>query len=282
MKSKSIFKTEARKKAVFEAYDKQLQQWKIPYITENISTRFGKTHVIQFGNPNGPALILLHGTGSNSLMWAGEAETFGKNFNVYAVDIIGEPGKSAENRPNLEDKSHVHWLEDVINNLGLKTVNMVGYSLGAWLAVKLAIHTKIPIEKLVICSSSGIAQPKVSFIFKTLFFMLLGKVGYLKINKILLGEEAMDEEAEAFGYLIMKSFRFRLETIPIFTDEELKKLSMPIFYMAGEKDALLHTQKSVARLRRLLPSITTEVIQNGGHVIFGIGRRITEFLKETS
>ncbi|MEZ4582230.1 MAG: hypothetical protein R3A10_11470 [Caldilineaceae bacterium] len=42
--------------------------------------------------------MLLHGSGSNSATWMGDAAAYAEQCQVYAVDIPGEPGKSAPDR----------------------------------------------------------------------------------------------------------------------------------------------------------------------------------------
>ena len=38
---------------------------------------------------------------SNSAMWMGDAALWGRDFRLYAVDVLGEPGLSSEARPTL-------------------------------------------------------------------------------------------------------------------------------------------------------------------------------------
>jgi pimeloyl-ACP methyl ester carboxylesterase len=95
MTSTSIYKTPAGEKAVMTLYDTLLDGWPVPYEKLTIPTRHGSTFVITSGEPAAPPLVLLHGAGANSAVWAGDVVEYSRHYRVYAPDLLGEPGKSA-------------------------------------------------------------------------------------------------------------------------------------------------------------------------------------------
>src|SRR5689334_1051471 len=111
MTSASLYKSPAAEKAVMELYDKALAQWPVPYETQTLATRHGDTFVIACGNKNAPPLILLHGAGTNSITWRSDVTAYSQHYRVYAVDLIGEAGKSAPNRPSWDSPVYAEWLE---------------------------------------------------------------------------------------------------------------------------------------------------------------------------
>jgi len=68
----SIYTSLAGEQAVMALYDSLLTRWPVPYATLNVPTRHGSTFVIASGAESAPPLVLLHGAGTNSTMWAGE------------------------------------------------------------------------------------------------------------------------------------------------------------------------------------------------------------------
>jgi pimeloyl-ACP methyl ester carboxylesterase len=58
---------------------------------------------------------------------------------VYAVDIVGEAGNSADNRPPLRTDAYADWLGEVLDALGHDSAAVVGNSLGGWIALKFAV-----------------------------------------------------------------------------------------------------------------------------------------------
>nr|HML48184.1 alpha/beta hydrolase [Clostridia bacterium] len=69
----AIFKTEEGKAAVLGAYREILAAWPVPNRQYSVKTGYGDTFVIESGEPANPALLLLHGSVSNSFVWFGDA-----------------------------------------------------------------------------------------------------------------------------------------------------------------------------------------------------------------
>jgi pimeloyl-ACP methyl ester carboxylesterase len=215
-------------------------------------------------------------------MWMGDVAEFCRKYRVYAIDLIGEPGKSAPNRPEMSGPQHTEWLEDVFEALHVSKVTLLGCSLGSWMALKFATAHPERVEKLVLECPSGVAPAKLSFLFKALPLSLLGEWGRKRVNRLVYGNQPIPEEAEAFGLLIMKHFQPRLNPIPIFSDDELRRLSMPTLLLAGEQDVLLPSAKTSARLRQLLPHLEARVFPEVGHAVLGVTAKIMEFLQADS
>lgn len=57
------FKSLEGKHLVYESYDKLLELWEVDKEEQDIETRYGKTHIIIFGNKANPSLLLFHGSG---------------------------------------------------------------------------------------------------------------------------------------------------------------------------------------------------------------------------
>ena len=130
MNETPLFKTEEGKQAVFDFYDNLLADWGMDYEAQFVPTEFGETHVISVGENGAPPLVLLHGSSSNATMWLADMKVFAKDFRVHAVDIVGQPGKSAEVRPDLTGDGYALWMRDVLHGLGLSKAALMGNSLG--------------------------------------------------------------------------------------------------------------------------------------------------------
>lgn len=146
MKIDSVFKTKEGKNEVIKYYDEFLQKFALAYEKFYVNTRYGKTFIIASGEKSNPSIILLHGSGMNSVMWLRDIKEYSKNYRVYAVDILGEPGKSDESRPSLTGSYYAEWLKEVFEDLSVERANVIGISLGAWLAIKFAVNCYIQIR----------------------------------------------------------------------------------------------------------------------------------------
>ena len=71
----------------------------------------------------------------------------------------------------------------------------------------------------------------------------------------------------------------RVGILPIFTDAELQRLTMPVLLLIGEKDVLRDAEKIVARMQTQLPYLTATVIPKGGHALLKTAVPILSFLE---
>src|SRR3569623_1606554 len=89
-----IWKTPEGREAVRARYAQFLQHWPKPCEQLRVPTSQGETFVIASGRAEGPAVVMLHGSASNSVVWMRDAAVLGERFRVYAVDMIGEPRRA--------------------------------------------------------------------------------------------------------------------------------------------------------------------------------------------
>ena len=278
MKDNRIYKSEEGKDAIWAAYNSILQRWPVPHEIITVPTGYGNTSIIASGNESAPPMILLHGSSTNATMWIGDVKKYSDHYRVYAIDIIGEPGKSDPNRPPLKGESYSKWPHDIFNTLNIDKAVVVGLSLGGWMSLKFAISFPERVDKLVLLCPSGLGPVRLSFILKMIPLMFLGSWGKEQMKKIVFGNQSIPEEAERYSDLISKHFIPR-QGIPVFTDQELCALTMPVMLIAGALDALIDSQKSVQRLETCVPNGTINLIPDAGHLLLDLTDGILQFLR---
>ena len=89
----------------------------------------------------------------------------------------------------------------------------------------------------------------------------------------------MPEIILKFQILIGKNFNIRREPIPIFSDEELRRLTMPVFLFVGAKDIMLHSMETADRMKKLVPNARINILPEGGHSIINLTDTIFEQIK---
>lgn len=273
-----VFKSRAGQRRVMALYESMLQKWPVEHELLDIPTRHGNTFVIASGDPDADRLILLHGAGSNSLMWIDDVEVYSKHYRVYAVDLIGEAGKSSANRPSLQNRAYEEWLLDIYDGLGINRATIIGISQGGWTALKFATARPERVDRLVLICPGGIIYDNISFILSALSHKLIGSWGIRRLVKKLFGDQQVEESVLLAMTLTMKNFNHRLEVPPLYTNEELATLTMPTLLVGGTKDALRSSAKIADRLRRLVPNLTIKLIEGGGHAINDTMSAILPFL----
>lgn len=263
----TFFKSPTGKQAIMDYYDMVMAGWQATYETQMVKTRMGDTFVIKSGNPSNPPLILLHGATSNACSWASDVADYVKQYCVYAIDTVGEPGKSAETRIEYDGIGFVEWLDDVLSALNLQSVTLVGLSQGGWIALKYAITYPERVSALVLLTPNGITTHNELFFLKMLPLFFLGKWGQKRAVQMMFADLPVPEGAVEGTAIVMRHYNARRERLPLFTDDELIRLTMPIVLMGGEKDGVFDVKASASRLEALIPNVQTHIIPGAGHAI---------------
>jgi pimeloyl-ACP methyl ester carboxylesterase len=274
-----IYKTQAGGREILRRYDETLAQWPVHAEHMRLPTREGETFVLACGPDHAPPLLLFHGSGTNTAMWMGDIAEWAKYFRVYAVDMIGEPGHSAPTRPPLESEAYALWLDDVLDGLRVERAAVVGASLGGWLALDYATRRPQRVERLALLCPGGIGRQKVGFLVKALFYKLFGQWGMRRSIKAIAGVDAR-ETPEIAEYLALTFTQFlpRRDRLPVFSDETLRRLTMPVLTIVGARDAMFDSADTAKRLARTVPHARVTVLPDVAHSIIGQTQQILDFL----
>ena len=118
--------------------------------------RLGGTGYCRAGG--GPALLLIHGVGMHAGFWAPQMAAFAPQWDVIAYDTLGHGSSPLPpEHPSLGDYSE--QLLALLDGLGLQSVYLVGHSMGALIALEVAlahperINAVVPMNA-VYCRSS--------------------------------------------------------------------------------------------------------------------------------
>ena len=186
MSPSSAFRTPEGEARFLAAYQGVLDRWPVPYEELDIPTRFGVTHVIITGPQDAPPLVLLHGYMATSVMWAPNIGAWSQDRRVYAIDVMGQPGRSVPDEPIKGISDYVAWLTATLDGLHLGRVSLLGMSFGGWLALKYAVATPGRIQQLVLLSPGGILRMVKQFALRGMLMAFFPIVVYLPTHILLL------------------------------------------------------------------------------------------------
>jgi pimeloyl-ACP methyl ester carboxylesterase len=277
-----IYKSDAGRRAVEAQYANVLQRWPVPHRQLRVPTRQGETFVIVSGERHAAPVVLFHGSGTNTSMWMHDAAEWAHRFRVYAVDMIGEPGFSAASRPAFASDAYVEWLDDVWDQLGLQRASIVGVSLGGWLGLEYAVKRPARVASLSLMSPSGVGAQNVATLVKAGLLMKLGPWGLRRALTLVTGRGAVPEEIADSLILRFRHFRPRMDALPIRSDEELARLTMPVQLIVGGRDTLLRSSETRDRMARCVPSLRLSYLENEGHILPRQTATIASFLNDVS
>ncbi len=280
MKDSRVFKSDEGRDKILSFYRKILSQVEFEYEERFIDTSYGKTYLLTAGDKRNPVLMLFHGSCSSSIMWLGDMGSLCKDFFVVSVDVVGEAGSSDENRLNPKTDDHAKWIDEIVTSLNVTKVNLMGNSFGAWLSLKYAVSFPRKVDKIILIAPSGIVNVNLSFVMKSIWYIMLGDLGTQKMNKLIFGTDDIPKDVLTFQELIMKNFKPMIGGLPVFSDDELKKLRNPILFICGENDVTLSVKKASVRLSNLCENTEINILEGFPHAIYGQTEKIARFLKK--
>jgi pimeloyl-ACP methyl ester carboxylesterase len=280
----NIYKSEEGARAVRERYLKFLARWPVPNQQLRVPAREGETFIVACGDQTAPPLLLFHGSAGNAAMWMGDVAAWAAHFRIYAVDMIGEAGLSAPSRPRLNSDAHSLWLDDVMQALSLDRASIVGVSLGGWLALDYATRRPERVARLVVICPGGVGRQKIGNALKAFTLRMCGRWGARKVRQMMLirAPAELPPAVQAFVNfvsLIHENFRLCMVKMPVFSDQALKRLTMPVMAILGGKDALLDSAGTKRRLERNAARAEIRYLPEAGHLLPGQTTPILNFLR---
>jgi pimeloyl-ACP methyl ester carboxylesterase len=251
-----------------EAWDALCERgWPKPPDESDVETRFGPTHVFRWPGAGNP-IVLLHGAGTSSLMWAPLiAELVGRS--VYALDGIGEPGLSVQTAAVPDRDALVAWLDEVFDGLGIDRVHLVGASYGGWIALNAARHSPRRVVSLSLLEPV-LTQLRPYFwvhgVGVAAAFALPTPVRRPALRRLHMEAAAdLDARFSRFGRLGLMQYRRGVpRPVPV-TDDELASVITPTLLLLGEKSEIHHSNALLARARATMPNMHGELVAGAGH-----------------
>lgn len=268
MTIQSAYKSiKARDKAI-ASYDDLLTRWPVSYHAQVVKTRFGETHVIISGSPDAKPLVLLHGAATNSTMWIENIAALSNKFQVYAVDIIGEPGKSAGTRPLYKSDGHARWLKEVFDALNIHQAALCGLSLGGMIAWKFALLYPESVSSLALLAPP-LANPRFSVMYRAILANVLPTAYFAKkFIKYISASGLQWPEWAVNAFIIQyQAYKFNTDPAPVISDHELSQLPSNTLILLGQDEVLCDSAKVASRIRAAAPSINVEVIPGAKHTV---------------
>ena len=286
-KISSIYVNPENKAKIMSIYNKHLSQWPVPYESLNVPTRYGRTHIIASGPKEGPPIVLLHGQGGTATMWLPNILALSRDYRTYAIDTIGDLGKSELDDLNIYPKNgqnYSEWLGDVFNELGINQTFVIGESRGGWIAINLSIYDPERVKGIALLAPVGISSLK-GFMFRTLLMMGLHPTDAdkEKFFRWSLGNSPLVYEVLAEYVSTYMNCRCKYAWPSKFSNKKLKQVTAPTLLFVSGSDPTFNKQKDIDRVVKMIPNIQLEFMADINHAMNienadFINNRILDFL----
>lgn len=259
-----LFKSTQGKEDVLELYDEKLHSLNIAYSTKSISTSFGETHLIIIGDASKPPLMIIHGSNGCAPISLETYPNLTKKYQVFAIDVLAQPNKSAENRLNMSNDEYGQWINEVLNKLGLQDVVLIGFSFGGLVILKTLINDESRIKEVFLAAPAYIVNGNP---LKALWKMFIPMRIYMRTQKDkylkkFLNELFTEPDAFALNYLSKVFIHFEMDftPVPVISKVEASKIKTPITLIAAKHDLVFPGEKMIKRARKIFPALNKTVL----------------------
>lgn len=219
----------------------------------------------------GIPIVLVHGLGDRDESWAPMLKRLKRaGFHVYAPDLLGYGRSPKPQDADYSIAGEEKFVYDFIQSIGLQKTDLGGWSMGGWIALKLALDHPELIDRVVVYDAAGlrfklsyqpsIFDPKTTDDIQRLFNQMEpgGPVLPKYVSRDLL--RGMQEKQ----WVIDRNLSSMLTGRDLL-DDKLSGLQEPLLIVWGGDDQL--TPLSVAqRMHQLVPKSELDILEGCGHL----------------
>lgn len=311
-----FYKSLAGYNAIMSWYESVLEEVTVPLKSMYVETRFGRTHMLVCGPEDAPPLFLIPGTAGCAPLWRRQFDDLSMRFRVYALDVIGQPGRSEANILSVLNDDPVLWLKDVLDELGIERAHFAGNSVGGWMAMRMGIEAPERVLKVVMLGPSGLTRAKLPvkiWVSKVMSKKkdanaleqdltaksvstpsATGTFGTFdrqlaRLMALCTRHYRVDRALDLYNYKSGKiDLRKGIGVLKTFFMAEpksyLRRFAAPGLLVFGEHEMFFNPRKVADRARRIMPGLESVVVDNAGHgAIFDqpeeVNRLILDFLE---
>jgi pimeloyl-ACP methyl ester carboxylesterase len=239
--------------------------------SRDVSVEGIRVHYLVEGPANGAPVVLVHGLGSSAEDWRNIAPYLvNAGFRVYLPDLpgFGRSQKPANFSYSVHDQASV--VVGFLDALGLKQVNLGGWSMGAWIAELISAQHPERVNRLMLFDAAGLdVKPD----WNTNLFMPNNADELNQLDALLMPHPPRIPSYVASDILrislrhrwVMRRAMDSMLTAQDVTDKLLPALKMPVLIEWGELDRITPVAQAET-IHQLIPQSKLDVIKGCGHL----------------
>lgn len=235
---------------------------------------FGQLHYYDSQpDSHNPPIVLLHGIGSSGQCFSMLALMLLNKQRVVMPDLFHFSGFSKPNNPVMSLDQHTLALTEFIQSLSNEPADIVGLSLGGWIAMKLAIEQPQLVKSLTLLNPGGL-KFRAQTIRDTLLYLSWNKFHSIYPGIMSAypygGIPLVSSVLKRGLYRVLKSESVRdfVKTIHTsdFVDEQIHRIQCPTLLMWGVQDKLLSTETPLA-ITKAVPKCQAYWVREAAHIL---------------
>ncbi len=219
----------------------------------------------------GPTLVLIHANPLDHTMWLYQMASFSRRYRVVAVDLRGY-GRSDKPESDFTFEDMADDVLGVLRDLGCRRIAVVGVSIGATLALKIALDRPALVAAAVLVGGesgnppvfAALAERYATPPFAEQRRRHVDMIGTPAFGASVLGRYLLDgflENSDALsGRAIAQIFRARRS---VNLQDRLSTIAMPVLVINGESDVSLESGRYTAAR---IPGAAHRIVPDAGHL----------------
>jgi pimeloyl-ACP methyl ester carboxylesterase len=250
----------------------------IAFEPRTIDANGTQTSYLEAGS--GDTVLMLHGSGpgvSAHANWQHNIPPLAQHFHVVAPDIVGF---GATERPDDIVYSLRGWTDHIwafLDSLAIKTVRIVGNSLGGRIALQMATDHPDRITKMVLMGTPGVGMTPTDGLAALRAYEPSHDAmrdllrNYFAVNPTMITDELVEIRYKASiadgAYQAYRAMFFdprHAGSALGITESEVRAIATPTLLVHGREDKVVPVQVSVTMLE-LLPNADLHVFSACGH-----------------
>jgi len=257
--------------------------------THTLTVSGYRLHYYAMGPASGPPVVLVHGLGGRSEDWRNLAPHLARaGYRVYLPDLVGygQSEQPAGFSYSIPDEARV--VVAFFDALGLKQVDLGGWSMGGWIVQRLALEHPERVRKLMLFDSAGLmVKPD----WDTGLFTPRNASELAELDALLMPRPptvpdfvAIDvlRASDRNAWVIHRALASMLSGRDV-TDGLLPQLRMPVLLVWGQVDRITPLREAET-MHKLIAQSELAVIPECGHLAPSmcarqIGPRVVAFLR---
>ena len=249
-----------------------------------------RVHYLAQGPEGGPAVVLVHGLGGHAEEWLNLSAYLVKaGYRVFIPDLpgYGRSDKPADFSYSVRDEADV--VVGFLDALGLKQVDLGGWSMGGGIAQHVAFRHPERVRKLMLFASIGLNKAPA---FDLRLFTPTTPAELDQLDALL-----MPNPPKVPGFIARDILRLAKERAWVVhraldsmrtgqdaTDRLLPQLKMPVLIVWGDVDRTIPLDQGET-MHKLVPQSELVVVPGCGHLAPAqcssqIGPRVVEFVRK--
>tara|TARA_Y100000991_G_scaffold201031_1_gene173772 strand:+ start:184 stop:957 length:774 start_codon:yes stop_codon:yes gene_type:complete len=216
-------------------------------------------------------IVFIHGVGLNHKIWEPQINVFENTFLAY--DILGH-GKTPLDKENLSFDDFSNQLINLIDELNIRRIHLVGFSIGSLIARNFASKYSDRLESLILLCSIFRRTEKQQQIVKDRFELAKKSKSLSKqALKRWFTDEYLEKNPNTYNkissILEQNSMENFLKIYELFVnhkdDEQFEKIKTKTLIMTGEGDIGSTPEMSI-NLSKVINNSNVKIISKGKHL----------------